>query len=1357
MTVSDTPMKQMQLPSLVLLALLFLALSMVRPVLADLRVPAGWTAGTVSTVSNRTKIRGYGPVTAKFLTLQDKASGQSVVVSTFNADSASHALTIVSKYLADLTLSPGVTVSSLTAAKRQFRLISVATGDKYTGCVVGHSGYVLAAAKAEELQRLLGAEAAFAGPTVVTGVTKYPMYLDRFDRFGWGFYSFADAENDWHSNVLADEDWCAKHGFRYELYLQPGGFNGESFGISDIPQTRWKVDEAKKRGLAIAAHLYGAMPTAPAYSDGFEQPAPFLETGWYNWSYDCKTQPHMSWLDPEGRDYYARQTGEQMQLLVNEPNQTAWLSPFAENGGDGWYDLNNDFSPAATANWRSTLQGKRLSLSPLSAMYNRPPDAPFHSWGEVPVPEFATFAGLSRQVVDLTGPWAIRQEKTADEGIAGQWWNADVTSPEWTTITMPGSDLFRQFDKHGPNTGNNPTEGNKWCLRDFSLTANQLAHSPLYLYTFLRPDAGNDKLPAPMYVNGQFVGNASGWDAMDVTSLLKPGPNRLALRTNVFNGRVFLSTEQPSYFPHLSPERNRLWMLWREWYYRSMYDDTRETFDVMRKVDPNRPIKCMAPDGYGITQFYDLAEHYGALGHFTGEGVWMFPWEKRYGYLYDVPGSSEGAGPQGDVRGCFLSMDRVFLEGLNGHEEVFEAQNYIDNAPLRAWYEAHTAVLRQLGRYDIAGPQIILYRSTTADQYGGAGAPAHAPQQNRTIQYVYDWDIERGAAQAAGQSCLYLDDGSLREGKMNPYKVMVDCGNELVNPQSLALIQKWVAKGGTYVTWPFTGRGTITNTDSWPITRLTGCGIAKVQATGTGSVTISKGQPYLRALAGKTFPDDGKSINSDHTQENKISVELKRAPGSEVIGRFEDGTPAIVVRHVGKGRIVILGSAFFRNSQDIMGVWQPQQNEIDFWSDLMRGLGQPAVNTTNDRGIWSQRYRMNNGLDDVVVLNNFADADRTVRLKATVGRVPSAVYAVRMNSVTPIPFHVSGHTVTISDIAIPKDEVQVYLFRTHDPADSAQHWWTYQQKMWHAVTPITAPLTKPARHWSDPAVDLTHGWQWTQALAQGVDWTGANVHDAHWARYDLSIMNFAGADPKKPVYLRRHFLVPAQWLHDAAVTRLVQGIQLLDGTQAQLYLNGQQLRDWNRDQGTEMDISSRLHAGDNVLAVALRPGTGPYLGVSGTTFLMREPAPSQIIDLAGVYQNHDKSGPATVTLPGTVTAAYPTRSFLVPADWAGKYIVTCHLTPGPGGGAPGGVFVNEHYVRNFGSIRPDVEVDVTRQLVYGADNTFSPAESMGALLDPVAFNLAEIELRLYPKGSYEKFASVGGMAKPVETRASDLP
>lgn len=1351
-------MKRIHFLPLVSFALLVLALTTARPALADVSAPPGWTASSIRTVSNQTKIRGYGPVTAKFMTLRDTATDQSVSVSVFDADSPAHALTIVSKYLADLTLSPRVSVSSLAAAKRSYRLVTVANGAGYTGCVVGRTGYVLAAAKTPELQRLLGAWSVLSGPQVVTNVTKYPMYLDRFDRFGWGFYSFADAENNWHSNVLADEDWCAKHGFRFELYIQPGGFNGESFGISDIPQTRWKEDEAKKRGLAVAAHLYGAMPPAPEYSDGFEQPAFFLETGWYNGSWDAKTQPHMSWLDPEGRDYYARQTAEQMQLLVNEPNQTAWLNPFAENGGDTWYDLNNDFSPAATANWRSALRDQdHLSLSAVSAMYNRPENAPFQSWSEVPVPEFATFAGLSRQIADMTGTWHIRAEKTLDEGIAGQWWNADVATPEWTTMTMPGSDLFRQFDKTGPNTGNNPNDVQKWCLHDFTLTADQLAHGPIFLYTFLRPNDPWDKFPAPIYVNGQLLGNASAWDAMDATSALKPGVNRIALRTNIFNGRVFLSTEQPSYFPHLSPERNRLWMMWREWYYRSMFDATRETFDAMRKVDPNRPIKCMAPEGYGITQFFDLAEHYGALGHFTGEGVWMFPWEKRYGYLYDVPGSSEGAGPAGSVNDEVLTCQRVFLEGLNGHEDVFEAQNYIDNAPLRAWYENHTALLRQLGRYDIAGPQIVLYRSTTSWMYGGVGAPAHAPQKNRVVQSVWDWDLGRGAAQACGQSCLYLDDGSLREGKLKPYKIMVDCGNDVVNPSSLPIIKKWVEGGGTYVVWPFTGHGTITDTEAWPITQLTGCGIAKMRLTGTGSVTIAQNQPYLRALAGKTFPDDGKSINSDKIQENTLSVELTPAPGSEVIARFEDGAPAIVVRHIGKGKIVILGSAFFRNSQDIMGIWWPQQNESDFWTDLMNGLGQPAVNTTGDNRIWPQRYRMNNGLDDVVVLNNFAGADRTLRLTATVDHAPSAVYAVRMNSVTPVPFTVSGRVVTVPNVAIPKDEVQVYLFRTHDSSDSVQHWWAYQQKMWHTAPGIHAPLTPPATHWLDPAVDLTHGWQWTQTLAPDADWIDADIHDANWPRYDLDVMNFAGANPKKPIYLRRHFLVPQQWLTDTAVTRLVQGIQFLDGTEEQLYLNGQRLHDWNRTQSTELDVSHLLHPGDNVLAVALRPGNGPYLGVSGTTFLTREPAPSQVINLAGVYQNHAKNGPATVTLPGVVTAVFPTKSIFIPADWQGKYIVTCAITGGPGSGAPGAVFVNEHCVRNAGSLRPDVEFDITKQLIYGADNSISPSASTLTLLDPATLNLAGIELRLYPKAQFEKFASVGGMAKPEETRPSDLP
>ena len=39
----------------------------------------------------------------------------------------------------------------------------------------------------------------------------------------------------------------------------------------------------------------------------------------------------------------------------------------------------------------------------------------------------------------------------------------------------------------------------------------------------------------------------------------------------------------------------------------------------MRQVDPNRPIKFMAPAGFGADRYLALARRWGGWPHFTGE------------------------------------------------------------------------------------------------------------------------------------------------------------------------------------------------------------------------------------------------------------------------------------------------------------------------------------------------------------------------------------------------------------------------------------------------------------------------------------------------------------------------------------------------------------------------------------------------------------------------------------------------------------------------------------------------------------------------------------------------------------------
>ena len=60
-----------------------------------------------------------------------------------------------------------------------------------------------------------------------------------------------------------------------------------------------------------------------------------------------------------------------------------------------------------------------------------------------------------------------------------------------------------------------------------------------------------------MYLNGKKAGEIGSWGALDVSGLVQPGENRIALHLmgRLWNGRIFLSTEPPQVFPYLGPER----------------------------------------------------------------------------------------------------------------------------------------------------------------------------------------------------------------------------------------------------------------------------------------------------------------------------------------------------------------------------------------------------------------------------------------------------------------------------------------------------------------------------------------------------------------------------------------------------------------------------------------------------------------------------------------------------------------------------------------------------------------------------------------------------------------------------------
>ncbi|MDQ2731827.1 MAG: hypothetical protein M3Y56_09230, partial [Armatimonadota bacterium] len=1076
-----------------------------------------------------------------------------------------------------------------------------------------------------------------------------------------------------------------KYNFRYDLWLNTGDVT-EALGLRYWPEIPWKLSEANKRGLPVSGRLYGNVPYTPQDASVFETGADFLQEGWYGGGLEYRAEPHQSWYSPEAANYMARQTQGQMLPLTKNSMFMSWMEPLGETSPGPWLDENRDTSPNAVRSWQSELRDtQRFTLAQVSRMY-RLQDHPFTRWEEVPLPTYDFFAGWPERVVDLTGIWSCRPETKQGEGAAGAWWNSDPTTADWVSLRMPGSDLWYQLESNGRGAY-------KWCTRNFTLAANDLSsHKPIYLYEFLRPANFGRPVIAPIYINGRKVGDVGPWAALDVTSYLRAGTNRIDLETTGWDGRVYLSREAPATYPNFSEDRNRLFTTWIDWILGAKRNFIATNLSAMRRVDPNRPIKMMAP-GEGTDNWLSLASHYGAYAHFTGEGMWFYPWNKRYGYLYGVPGSSEGAGPANSTLDEYRTFDRVFLEGLNTHEDVFDVQMYTRVPELRAWYENHAAMLKQLGRYDIAGPQILLYRSDKSSVYRPPNIPIpNFTAGHRELQDPYNWDIGRGALQTLGQSYLYISDNGIHDHKLDGYNVLVDCGNPYLGQASSDGIKSWVASGGTYITWPFTGQNSYVKPNVWPVNALTGCRVKALRTPGHGTVTFVPGEQLLPGWGGHSFADAGHCIDSSGREDNEMSTELIPGGDCTVVARFEDGAPAIVVHRIGKGRVVALGSAFFRQVADRMGIWWSQPIETDFWKALLDHLGSPSVNTTDNRLIWPQRYRMNNGMDDVVIVNNFAEADKNFTLTTTLAKNPSRVYRVSKNTVEPVPFSLANGKVVIHS-AIGNNEVQAYIFRTHDARDAAQHWWNYQQRMWKPTIQTGGyVLPQGKQPWTDPTLDLTDGWKWTQQPV------GANsvVQDAGWKSYPLDILTFAGADSSKPIYLRRHFSVPPSWLARGA-TRFEQGPSegsfYRPGEDGQVFLNGTLLHDWAHPDYFTQEMQGLLRPGDNVLAFNLRPGSEKYLGVIGTTFLVHQDPPLTRIDLAGRYQAKRDGQPVVVTFPGVVNCSFPTKSVFIPAAWKDKYEVAVYLRCTKT--RPDGVWVNDRCYHRASARTNDLEMDVT--------------------------------------------------------------
>jgi len=1256
-------------------------------------------------------LRGFRRVKA------EREAGE-VSVMRFICEDEAGAEAVAGKFLMDLASEDGVAFTGGIHLTKGGAAFAVERDGRRTAVYAAENGDALESF----LKRKAGGNAAALKGRLVEKA-KCPEYMKAFR---WGTYGIGGLEefHNWmrHAKRIAGvdpktdktpldprEDYAFLRemgNIHFDNWLQLESFDNSDGIISSLVYSRKKL--AEDFGIPIAYRVYmpsGGTGSYTWYTRRFagraDKPAKWMQNGWLRY---FMHSVHQSWYDEDAWGYTAARTQDAMRR-VRSGNERTWMHPAGELVHQPWYDWHADYSDAAAKSWREYIS-KRMTLKDAAAAYNHP-SRPFASWSEVPVPEFATFAGLDGMVLDLWGDW-----QTSTNGV------------NWTPLPdFPGNwDFLGLYTKPGGGIDSALADGRrpeqKSLFRRFRRTftwRRTAAGGPrTYLYFF--PMSGAT-LRHEVTLNGGGTHKVGNWCAIDVTDELADGENVLdiLLQGSIWNGRVFLSAERPEVYPNMPEERCRLWSLWHQWRCDVKAERCEEVFDAMRQVEPNAPIEFMAPLRFGQRITDRLMHDWGAFAQFTGEGVWFFPWYKRYAKLYGYQGTSELAGPYDTVEKARTSALRVFLAGLDMHKPVFLVQTYSRNRPVRDWWISHRNLFARMGTYDIdlKQPQILVYRRTELTE---GGFPEPFPVIDATVGKIrtpWNYDIGRGELQAIGQSFLYIDDDGIEDGKMNGFKVMFDCGNEIIPECEVERIKEWVEKGGVFVAYPFTGRSTPLRSNAWPMASFTGARIKPDEKIVRPGKVPKVTFPKETRTSPVVFPSfAGQTIHGAKRRLHELDFALETVSGdAKPILFWEDGRIAATARRVGKGMAVHLGSMFWRGSEDVKGMWNPQDVvESAFLRDLLAAVGQPAALVeTDDRLVLAQPYRSKNGLELVAVLCNFNEEEaghRETVVKLRTGRRPKRIVAYAGEGCldaglfrAEVRFdwdETAG--VAVMRLSLAPQEVAILEAQCYSSGDALAHWWNETQEQWHEIKKPTRDFSKYREgEWKDPTQDLKEGW----SLLSGSHSSSA---------IPLDCLQFWGWPEGKGALCRREFdLDEAGWLADGGATRLVVGSWAGPNflSPATIRLNGETLASGTKAGYLDFDVSEKLRAKGNALEVEFADG-GKFTGMNGAVYLYHRARPEKSIWIKG------GSGRPCGSASLSEENGRGTISLFVPREWYGRHRVRLYMEGA--GKVPKGVRVRDRFMRkhhhNFGNL---TDIDITELLEFGATNRVdlganSPAE-----------------------------------------------
>jgi hypothetical protein len=1284
-----------------LLVLLTAGVGGCAPGLSSLKVPAKAPAGLTELRRSELPdmpLRGYGSLGGEFVEYALAGGKGTASVLRLRCATAEKAGITLGKYRSDLRSLGGVTESTV-----RFR------GNAIPVALIDGCGAILAARQnrtvvivtapgAAELDTLLdalkldlAADLDFSGAAV-------PYFLDKFDRWGFGFWCNpplkAPEKQEATYDVREKFDWAKKMGVGLQIDV---GLNQtvSAAGIIEDKSKRWAIELAREMRIPVTVQMQGAPAPqwiANRFADEMQMKVPQFIGNWYgiggfnSVGYGSQYNT-LGWISVKGKDQLFADLYQSVRRYGGFTNVLGYGEWHGEVGSVAIAKF-MDYGPVADARYRDWLRGKYSKPATVDQRWSGGRGR-IKNWDDIRLPEPAEFLGWGEKAVDLKGEWRRELVEKLPAEAKDKWDVPDLDDSGWQKIVAPGDDRQVFREKRGAPT---------IFQRTFELTEAQLARVKVegkcWLYAWTLEGAIN-QTPA-VSVNGRRLPASPyrshyPWAAFEVGGLLHSGTNHVALLLpwGELSYRVYLSPEAPRCYPDLGPEQNARWVDYCDFIAWLREDGLRRSVEAIRREDPDKAIKFMAPHDHSDIMKI-LGEEYGCYFHDTGGMTGN--WNDRLPSLArssGLPFSLEPGNPAYELSSLKSYFSAWLTEGVNAIDYFMDIGDILWRPDQKAWFEARQPLVHLFGKYhgpraEVAVLEGVRSQRLTGFPWDSFDTPLLWNTRNRGL----------GTLGRVPNPRDLINESDFFRGNADRYKVIIDDATLVMDEALIDRIEAWVRAGGIFVTQGHTGRHTPEIPDAWPINRLTG--YKPVGYNDNSRVAPVDGQTVFSDPAWSKRDAHGPAVGGAGVFLEKV------APECQDILIWADGKIAMGMRPLGKGKVIAMGTGM--------------PNVASGWTELLKWCGVDLPPAADAPGCRTARRVSNNGLYDVIIVS------------AAFIKEPASVTLTVPGGQTTMRDVLTGATLTgvaadgkVTFAGVKVEPLETYAFLAPRPGISAASldWLELQRDWWKGTRkPAPAPKLKP---WNN-TLPLGADWAFRPLPSEVKDPTalaGTDVDDHAWGRMDIGVWYGTKYPDTKRGIFRKRFSVPDDWRAQGQTWLWIRGASpgypTLPPRKMQVYLDGKPVTGGEHGYISE-NITARLTPGEHTLAVATET-LSVIGGIIGNVWLEHVPEPVARQSLAGDWNG--------VQLPGKTKMARDQvrRTFVPDPAMKGKRALLWIETEGD---------TVEHILLNGRLINRDFAarhamVDITPFLQYDRPNDLS----LMSMYSTIPTEIKTVEIRYY--------------------------